>query len=249
MVLKRMDFGEADRILTVYTRDVGKLRAIAKGVRRTTSRSAGHLEPFTLADVQFARGRELDVVAQAETVAAFRHVREDVTLTSYAYYLAEITDLLTEDRSENAAVFEALAQSFTALDQGVEPRLVVITFQVHLLDALGYRPELTECVACRSAIRQGANQFSAHLGGALCPTCGPREASGRAIGSDALKLLRHLQRSHGQRPVRVPSEVSREAELVLREYAEGIIERTLRAPALIARVQQAAAQAGLEARV
>lgn len=249
MVLKRMDFGEADRILTMYTRDGGKLRAIAKGVRRTTSRSAGHLEPFTLADVQLARGRELDVVAQAETVAAFRRVREDVTLTSHAYYLAEITDLLTEDRSENAAVFEALAESLTALDQGAEPRLVVIAFQVHLLDALGYRPELIQCVACRAEIRQGANRFSAPLGGALCPACGPREASGRAIGSDALKLLRHLQRSPGQRPPRVPSEVSREAELVLREYAEGIVERKLRAPALIARVHQAAAQAGPVTRV
>ena len=84
IVLKRVDLGEADRVLTLYTRDQGKLRAIAKGVRRTTSRSAGHLEPFTLSDLLLAVGRELDVVSQAETIGAFRDVREDLVLTSHA---------------------------------------------------------------------------------------------------------------------------------------------------------------------
>src|ERR1700674_4983675 len=101
-----MDLGEADRIVTLYSRDVGKIRAVARGARRTTSRSAGHLEPFTLSDVLFAVGRDLDVVSQALTKEAFRQVREDVNLTTHAYYLAEVVDLLTEDRMENRAVFD-----------------------------------------------------------------------------------------------------------------------------------------------
>src|SRR5919198_1265913 len=137
IVLKRMDLREADRILTLYTRDYGKLRAVAKGVRRTTSRSAGHLELFTLADVLLAQGRELDVISQADTLLAFRGVREDVLLTSHAYYLAELTDLLTEDRSENRAVFEALAESFADLERQPDARLVELQFQLRLLDALG----------------------------------------------------------------------------------------------------------------
>src|SRR5438105_7819952 len=103
-----MDLGEADRIVTLYTRDAGKVRAVAKGVRRAVSRSAGHLEPFTLSDVLFAVGRELDVISQADTLEAFRGVREDLDLTTHAYYLAEVVDLLTEDRMENRAVFDAL---------------------------------------------------------------------------------------------------------------------------------------------
>ena len=239
IVLKRVDLGEADRILTLFTRDQGKLRAIAKGVRRTTSRSAGHLEPFTLSDLLLAVGRELDVVSQAETIGAFRDVREDLVLTTHAYYLAELTDLLTEDRMENRAAFGALVDGFTALaEQAFHPRVVVIAFLLRLLDALGYRPELTECVSCRAAITPGRNQFSAHLGGALCPTCGPREMSARPIANDPLKLLRHLQRSGGRAPLNVAPEVSREAEALLRDYAEQIVERRLRTPALIARVQQ-----------
>src|SRR5438445_6431279 len=110
-----MDLGEADRIVTLYTRDVGKVRAVAKGVRRAVSRAAGHLEPFTLSDVMFAVGRELDVVSQADTLESFRGIREDLVLTTHAYYLAEVVDLLTEDRMENRAVFYGLLDSLRDL--------------------------------------------------------------------------------------------------------------------------------------
>ena len=107
-VLKRMDLGEADRILTLYTREHGKVRAVARGVRKTTSRSAGHLEPCILTELSLAVGKELDVISQAETRSAFREVREDLVLTTHAYYLAELTDSLTDDRLENREVFDAL---------------------------------------------------------------------------------------------------------------------------------------------
>lgn len=247
IVLKRMDLGEADRILTLYTREHGKLRAVAKGIRRSTSRSAGHLEPFSLADVLLASGRELDVVSQADTVAAFRLVREDLARTSYAYYVAELTDALTEDRQENTALFELLSESLTALEEGVPPRLVILGFQLRLLALLGFRPELVECVICRATIQPGTNRFSAHLGGVVCPSCGPSEVSARPLGSDALKLLRYLQRVEGSasRTVRAPDEVSRESERMLRDYSEQIVERRFRSPQLIQRVHQAAARAGL----
>jgi DNA repair protein RecO (recombination protein O) len=239
IVLKRMDLGEADRIVTLYSRDHGKLRAVAKGVRRTTSRAAGHLEPFTLTDVLLAVGRELDVVSQADTLTSFRHVREDVILTSHGYYLVELTDALTGDRLENSAVFDALVDGFTALGQQMDARLVVMAIVLQLLDALGFRPELRECVGCRATIEPGANAFSALLGGVLCPSCGPSESSGRPIETDRLKLLRFLQRSGVTQPVTVPEQVSRDAEGVLRDYAEQLIERRLRSPALIAQVNRA----------
>jgi DNA repair protein RecO (recombination protein O) len=239
VILKRMDLGEADRIVTLYTRDVGKVRAVAKGVRRAASRSAGHLEPFTLSDVMFAVGRELDVISQADTLEAFRAIREDLELTTHAYYLAEVVDLLTEDRMENRAVFDVLVDGLHNLGAAAESRLVLIVFQLKLLDALGYRPELRECVSCRATIQPERNHFSALLGGVLCPACGPREPTARDIGTSALKLLRFLQVTAGQHAVNAPAHVSREAEALLRDYAEHIVERRLRSPALIARVQEA----------
>jgi len=233
-----MDLGEADRIVTFYSRDVGKIRAVAKGVRKTTSRSAGHLEPFTLSDVMFAVGRELDVVSQADTLEAFRQVREDLVLTTHAYYLAEVVDLLTEDRMENRAVFDTLVDGLRDLADIADSRLVLIIFHLRLLEALGYRPELRECVSCRATIEPERNQFSAQVGGVLCPGCGPREATAHALGTPALKLLRFLQLTDGRRTVSVPSHVGREAEALLRNYAEHIVERRLRSPALIARVAE-----------
>ena len=239
VILKRTDLGEADRIVTFFSRDVGKIRAVAKGVRRTTSRSAGHLEPFTLSDVMFAVGRELDVISQADTLEAFREIREDLELTTHAYYLAEVVDLLTEDRLENRDVFDTLVEGLRSLRATHDPRMVLIVFHLRLLDALGYRPELRECVSCRTPIEPNRNHFSALLGGVLCPACGPREPTARDIGTSALKLLRFVQQARGQRAVSVPPEVGREAEALLRDYAEHIVERRLRSPALIARVQEA----------
>jgi DNA repair protein RecO (recombination protein O) len=239
IVLKRMDLGEADRILTLYSRQHGKLRAVAKGVRRATSRSAGHLEPFTLTDVLLAAGRELDVISQADTLESFRAIREDLELTTHAYYLVEVVDLLTEDRMENSAVFDVLVESLRQLPHAPDVRFVLIVFHLKLMDALGYRPELRECVACRSEIEPERNQFSAVVGGILCPACGPTEATARMITTPALKLLRYLQLTQGERVVNVPPHVAREAEAILRDYAEHIVERRLRTPALIARVQEA----------
>jgi DNA repair protein RecO (recombination protein O) len=238
IVLKRMDLGEADRILTLFTRDEGKVRAVAKGVRRTTSRSAGHLEPFALSDILFAVGRELDVVSQADTLEAFRKIREDLVLTTHAYYLAEVVDLLTEEHMENRAVFDTLVEAFRDLDREPDARLVLIAFHVRLLQALGYRPELRECVSCRATIEPQNNQFSAQLGGVLCPACGPHQPSARAISVPALKLLRFVQGTAGSQAVTVPPHVTREAEALLRDYAEQLVERRLRSPALMARVQE-----------
>jgi DNA repair protein RecO (recombination protein O) len=234
-----MDLGEADRIVTLFSRDEGKIRAVAKGVRRSTSRSAGHLEPFTLTDILLAVGKELDIISQADTLESFRTVREDLELTTHAYYLAEMVDLLTEDRQENRAVYDILIGGLRALAEASDVRLVLIAFHLQLLEALGYRPELRECVSCRSAIQPDRNHFSALLGGVVCPMCGPREPTARAIGTSALKLLRFVQFTEGQRTVNAPGPVCREAEALLRDYAEHIVERRMRTPALIARIQEA----------
>src|SRR3954447_9670081 len=167
IVLKRMDLGEADRIVTFYSRDVGKLRAVARGVRRATSRSAGHLEPFAVTDVLFAVGRDLDVVSQADTLEAFRQLREDLVLTTHAYYLAEVVDLLTEEREENRAVFDLLVDGFRQLGTTEDHRQGLIGFHLHLMNALGYRPELRECVGCHAEIGPDRNCFSPQQGGAL----------------------------------------------------------------------------------
>jgi DNA repair protein RecO (recombination protein O) len=239
IVLRRVDFGEADRVLVIYTRERGKLPVVAKGVRRISSRMAGHLELFTHSELQLAKGANLDVVTQADTRNPFRAVREDLTKTSTAYLIAELTDALTEDGMEHRELFDLLVDTYGALATADDPRLVAVHYQVQLLDVAGFRPVLMHCVVCQADLLPGRNAFSAFLGGALCPRCGPSEPTARPIDSDVLKVLRNLQRAGppGSARFRVPEIVMREVERTLRDLVERHTERRLRSPDLLARLR------------
>jgi DNA repair protein RecO (recombination protein O) len=239
IVLKRLNLGEADRVVTLYTPAEGKLRAIGKGVRRPASRLAGHLELFSLSVLQVARGRELDVVTQAETREAFRAVREDLGRTSQAYYALELVDRFTPDRLPNRAVFDLLEELLRNLAEPAPSPLALSYFELHALAALGYRPQLTQCVACRTAIAPGANYFSQPLGGVLCPTCGPPEPTAHAIPVNVLKVLRYLQRTPmlAQARLAVSAGIAGGVEAVLRAYVEFLVERRLRAGEFLDRLR------------
>ena len=129
----------------------------------------------------FAVGRELDVISQADTLEAFRAVREDLVLTTHAYYLAEMVDLLTEDHMENRAVFDALVDGLRDLGDTADARLVLIIFHLRLLEALGYRPELRECVSCRATIEPDAQPVLGVDWAACCaPPAGRAKSTARA---------------------------------------------------------------------
>jgi DNA repair protein RecO (recombination protein O) len=239
VVLRRIDFGEADRVLVLFTRERGKLPVVAKGVRRISSRMAGHLELFTQSELQLAKGANLDVVTQAETRNPFRAVREDLTRTSTAYLIAELTDALTEEALEQPELYDLLTATCRALCTTDDPRLLAVHFQVQLLDLAGFRPVLMQCVVCHIDLIPGKNAFSAFVGGALCPRCGPGEPSARPIDSDVLKVLRNLQRAGlpGSAHFRVPEVTMREVERILRDLVERHTERRLRTPELLARLR------------
>src|SRR5512143_4200052 len=121
VVLRHADFGEADRLLTLFTKQLGKTRAIVKGARKMTSRKAGHLEPFTYVKLQLARARDIPLVTQADTIDAYLPLRENLLLTSQASYIIELLDRFTyEDGSENLAIFRLLTETLERLASGVD---------------------------------------------------------------------------------------------------------------------------------
>ena len=241
IALKRMDYGEADRIITVFTPEYGKFRLLAKGVRRASSRMAGHLELFSHAHLMLAKGRDLDLATQASTVEAFREVREDLVKTSQAYHMAELIDSLLEDRDVHAELFTLFRNALAALAEGaLSPEMVARHFELHFLSSIGFQPQLTACLACRAAIKPGANGYSTALGGVLCPTCAIREPTSAPIPVDVLKLLRYVQRTGEVRDValRVPPAILSDAERVLRRQIEFVLERRLRAADFVHRVAE-----------
>jgi DNA repair protein RecO (recombination protein O) len=230
IVLRQRKLGEADKIVTLYTSHQGKVDAVAKGVRRTKSRLAGHLEPLTLGSYLLAEGRELDIVTQAETVEAFPRLRADLDRISRGLYCAELVDRLTPERSEGNPTFRLLEQTLRYLDHVEQYDLAVRRFELRLLDELGYRPSLSECAVCRQPLEPRDNYWSADAGGAVCPRCADDSLRLAPLSLNALKLLRLLERApfEDASRVRVSAALGAELESCLGDYVRYVLEREVR---------------------
>ncbi len=229
IVLSRMDYGEADRIITVYTPQRGKLRVIAKGVRRPTSRMGPHLEYFTRCHLMLAKGRELDVVSGAETVDHHLGLRGDLDAYGHASHMAELLLRMTEDRQENEAAYDLLAKSLKLLADAVDPFAVTRHFELALLALLGFRPELFRCVACQAELTATSNAFSDRMGGLLCPLCRGQDGAARPLTVNAQKYLRLLERDGlaAAARLRLDHELEGELEALLAGYLRHLAEREL----------------------
>ncbi|MEJ2048139.1 MAG: DNA repair protein RecO, partial [Dehalococcoidia bacterium] len=139
IIIKKTKLGEADRILTLYTPNLGKIQAVAKGVRRPRSKMAGHLELLTHSLVSLARGRNLDTVTGSQTIDGFLPLKSDLKLTSYALYAVELVEQFTADHDENQPLFELVLKTLHQLCQDTDHELTLRYFELHLLDLVGYR--------------------------------------------------------------------------------------------------------------
>lgn len=240
VVLRHADWGEADRLLTLFTRERGMVRALAKGARKIASRKAGHLQPFTQVAIQLAKGRDLLIVTQVETVNAFLPLHDDLLKTSHAAYVAELLLRFSrEDEGANPAVFRLLVETLKRIEAEDDAWLAVRYYEMRLLDAVGFRPQLFECVNCGRAILAEDQFFSFPAGGVICPRCGQGLPNLPGISLETLKYLRHFQRSSYRDASRArPSpEVRKEAEALMQGYFTHLLERGLNTPGFIKRVK------------
>lgn len=195
IILRRGKFGENGALVTLFTPDQGKVDAIAKGVHRPGSKLAGHLEPLLHTRLQVARGRNLDVVVQADLLHPFEHVRNDLYRTAAAWYAAELIERLTEDRQESRTIYDLFLGLLTRLDEGAGADLLLRFFEMRLLSYLGYRPALWRCAHCGATIANGGFWFSPSRGGAHCAECSTMAPDARKLSPEALHLLRLFQSS------------------------------------------------------
>ena len=233
IVLRSMDLGEADRVLTVLTPRLGKLRVVAKGIRRPRSRLGGGLEPFSDVQLVLAIGRTFDVVTQIAIEDPHLGLRDDLQATAEAWYLVELADRFCEGNADSHGPFVLLAQGLAALDApegAIARESVARWFELHLLDTMGFRPELTRCIECGAEIEPTGNAFSPVAGGVLGPECAHAALGAVRISPGALKVLRHLQRSELTEVLRlsIPRALHREVERLLHETVSAILERELR---------------------
>ncbi|MFM8321148.1 MAG: DNA repair protein RecO [Chloroflexota bacterium] len=242
VVLRHSDWGEADRLVWIFSLEQGKLRAVAKGVRKMRSRKAGHLEPFTRAGLLLSRGRDLPLITQAETIDAYLPLHADLSGMTYASYVIELLDRFTYEEGANSGLYRLLTDTLTRLAGMPDQRdLVTRYYEVRLLDLVGFRPQLFRCVSCAAEVRAEDQFFSAELGGVLCPRCGPRHEAVQPVSMPALKYLRHYQRSAFAEAARasLTPEINRQLEWLMQHYLTYLLERSLNTAPFLRRLRRA----------
>jgi DNA repair protein RecO (recombination protein O) len=247
VILRRSDIGEADRLLTLYTPTRGKLRVVAKGARRPTSRKAGHLELFVHSTLLIARGKTLDIVTQAETLQPYRALREDLERITYAHYVVELLDRFSTEGQDNQPLFDLLVGTLGRLCDVVDLLLVVRFYELRLLALEGYQPQLFRCLECGDVIQPVVNYFDPEKGGVLCPRHGEgligrpgTRPLVRPMSVTALKVLRYLQTHDYETSsrLRLKPQTHRDLEAIMVHYITYILERNLKSVEFLRRLRR-----------
>ena len=234
VVLRTQKLGEADRIVTLLTRRHGRVRAVGKGVRRTSSRFGARLEPFTLVDIQCYTGRSLDVVNQVETIAAYgAPLSADYPRWTSGQAMLETTERLTpEEREPAQQQFLLLVGGLRALTEGVhDPGLVLDAFLIRSMSIAGWAPSFDACARCGLA---GPHRwFSVTSGGALCDDC--RLPGSAAPSPLTLRLLGALLAGDWDTAGESEQKHRREASGIVAAQVQWHLERGLRSLPLVDR--------------
>jgi DNA repair protein RecO (recombination protein O) len=235
IVLRSVKLGEADKIVSILTQGSGKVRGVAKGIRKTTSRFGARLEPFTHVNVMLYRGRgALDTITQAEILAPHVNLRSDLSLFAAGETMLEAADKVAEEHERNTRLVLLLLSGLRALDaRPAHPQAVAESFLLRLLSVSGFHPSLSACAVCGGA---GATLWSAGLGGAVCRACA--DPSAAPVGPDVLHRLAFLAtadlREAGAEPL--PDEpVRRASRSLLFGFVEYHLERRMKSVPMLVR--------------
>ena len=240
IVLSRFELGEADRVLTVLTPEYGKLRIIAKGVRRQKSRLGGSLEPFAELRIALTQGRTFHHVTQVSVSHAWLRMRDSLESAATAWYLAELAERSSEDGGVAEPLYTLLRRAYELLDSGMAPGRVARWYEMRLADEMGQRPEVDRCVECdRTLEADGSFRWVPALGGVLCERHAPPPVWRVDLSLEALKLLKAYQRMDAEAlaALRLPAGVESEVEAVMREFTRHVVERDARSLAFLDEVR------------
>ena len=243
LTLRKSPAGEADLVSSVYTREHGKLDVLARGARRLTSRLMGHFEPLTLLRLSIARGRSLDIVAEAEVVNAFPDVKADYASVARGLHVAELIDGFSANSASNPQVLDLALQTLGVIgsqhdvgDGNLSSDLPLRYFDLQILQLSGFMPELYQCVECGAELEPERHRYAAGAGGVLCSDCTPPDVLVRPLSLAALKVLRLLHRTESvdRLPhLSMPAVVHAEVSTLVTETVQYWLDRQLRSQSFI----------------
>ncbi|MGB6607432.1 MAG: DNA repair protein RecO [Atribacterota bacterium] len=198
IVLKSMEYQEADKIVTIFTKDYGKITAIAKGVRKIKSKFGSSLEILTHSIFLFYKGRNIDIVSQTEILESFFSTSKEVIKFAFAANCVEVVNKLTEEREINIDLFNLLKEVLHYLRESNDPKLLTLSFKWQTMSILGYRPSLNHCCRCNKSVEdQKEMHFNIKEGGLVCNHCIAEDKEGPInVSLYFVKLLRKILITH-----------------------------------------------------
>jgi DNA repair protein RecO (recombination protein O) len=241
MVLGSTDYGESDRIITFYTADYGKVKGVAKGVRKSRRRFVNKLEPFSNINLSFfhKENRELVRVEECKIIYDFSNIKTDIEKLSYGSYMLELLGAMTREGQKNTPAFNLLLKFLEMLDEGENPEKVVIFFEMRLLSILGYHPHMDGCVTCMNAPGGGkVYYFSSKRGGIVCEDCKGGLSILIPISTGTARFLLSVSRMNLNKLKRlIPNTVvMQESRLVLNDFIRYHIGKELKTRRFIERM-------------
>lgn len=230
-------------MLTLYSREFGKIRALAKGARKPQTRKTGHVELFMRTSFLFARGKNIDIITQAELVEPYQALRGDLVRTTYASYAVELIDRLTGEGDRDLRKYKLLSEALAWFSEASDLMLAARYYELRLLSLAGFQPQLFHCVSKGEPIEEQDQYFSAEAGGLLCPNCRQVDGRARPISSVGVKVLRYLQTRDWETAsaLRLKGQLNRELEGLMHYYLSYILERTLKSVDFLHRLRREAA--------
>ena len=188
IVIRTTDYGETNKIVTIYTREWGKVGVMARGAKKPNSRLSSITQLFTHGYFLVQKGSGLGSMQQGEMISSMRSIGEDIFLTAYASYIVELTDKCTDEKKPNPFHFELLFQTLNYMNEGYDPDILMNIYEMKMLNVMGLYPVLNQCSVCGNT--DGHFSFSIREGGFICHRCLGKDPYHLKLSPAAVKLLR-----------------------------------------------------------
>jgi len=237
ILLAVRNWGEADRMVTLFSREYGKVAAIAYGCRRPQNRLAGGMQIFSHVELSLMPGKGLDTVKQCEVKHSFRKIRENLNCMAYASFLAELVIEFCPERQAEPHTYDLLLGALTTITER-NPRLVALAAAWQLLSIAGYYPEYKQCVTCGQSLGEAA-YFSAELGGGVCTNCDHQNLPEfSAVAAGFIENLLHIDWENPNR-FTVNGNILVQTENILIRYLVCLLEKPLKSLEFIKQIATA----------
>jgi DNA repair protein RecO (recombination protein O) len=239
LVIRHADIGERDRVITLFTRDEGKLTFVARGARRPGSSLGPCVQILTRGRFQCIRRRALHLITQAAVVDSYGKLKADLWGMACGLYLAELIDLATVEGSPGRSLYDLIVEALDVANRTGSSDVLLRFTELRLLQHLGFCPSLRRCVACGAELRPVENALSATLGGVLCPDCAGSCPDARPLSVDALKVLRFWL-THSLETscrTRLSFDLATEVEDHVHRFIDCVLQRDLKSRAWLTRLR------------